>query len=93
MAARPQTLYGIADAPVGLAAWLLDHNDADGQPAAAVVEALQRTSSNTGELTRDEVLDNIRLYWLTNAGSPRRACIGSTRAASSTSRVLAFPSR
>ncbi len=36
MAARPQTLYGIADSPVGLAAWLLDHNDADGQPAAAV---------------------------------------------------------
>ena len=34
---RPQTLYGIADSPVGLAAWLLDHNDADGQPAAAVV--------------------------------------------------------
>jgi pimeloyl-ACP methyl ester carboxylesterase len=66
MAARPQTLYGIADSPVGLAAWLLDHNDADGQPAAAVVEALDRTTSTTGELTRDEVLDNITLYWLTN---------------------------
>jgi pimeloyl-ACP methyl ester carboxylesterase len=68
MAARPQTLYGIADSPVGLAAWLLDHNDADGQPAAAVVAALDRTSSATGELTRDEVLDNITLYWLTNTG-------------------------
>ena len=68
MAARPQTLYGIADSPVGLAAWLLDHNDADGQPAAAVVEALTRTTSATGELTRDEVLDNITLYWLTNTG-------------------------
>jgi pimeloyl-ACP methyl ester carboxylesterase len=68
MAARPQTLYGIADSPVGLAAWLLDHNDADGQPAAAVVEALSRTTSDTGELTRDEVLDNITLYWLTNTG-------------------------
>jgi pimeloyl-ACP methyl ester carboxylesterase len=68
MAARPQTLYGIADSPVGLAAWLLDHNDADGQPAAAVASALQRTSSATGELTRDEVLDNITLYWLTNTG-------------------------
>ena len=66
MAARPQTLYGIADSPVGLAAWLLDHNDADGQPAATVVSALDRTSSATGELTRDEVLDNITLYWLTN---------------------------
>ena len=68
MAARPQTLYGIADSPVGLAAWLLDHNDADGQPAAAVVSALDRTTSDTGELTRDEVLDNITLYWLTNTG-------------------------
>jgi len=68
MAARPQTLYGIADSPVGLAAWLLDHNDADGQPAAAVVSALDRTASATGELTRDEVLDNITLYWLTNTG-------------------------
>jgi pimeloyl-ACP methyl ester carboxylesterase len=68
MAARPQTLYGIADSPVGLAAWLLDHNDADGQPAAAVAAALQRTSSATGELTRDEVLDNITLYWLTTTG-------------------------
>jgi pimeloyl-ACP methyl ester carboxylesterase len=68
MAARPQTLYGIADSPVGLAAWLIDHNDADGQPAAAVVEALERTTSDTGELTRDEVLDNITLYWLTKTG-------------------------
>jgi pimeloyl-ACP methyl ester carboxylesterase len=68
MAARPQTLYGIADSPVGLAAWLLDHNDAGGQPAAAVVTALDRDASDTGELTRDEVLDNITLYWLTNTG-------------------------
>ena len=68
MATRPQTLYGIADSPVGLAAWLLDHNDADGQPAAAVASALNRTTSATGELTRDEILDNITLYWLTNTG-------------------------
>src|SRR5499426_10814 len=61
MASRPQTLYG-------LAAYLLDHGDHDGQPAAAVVSALQRTASATGELTRDEVLDNITLYWLTNTG-------------------------
>jgi pimeloyl-ACP methyl ester carboxylesterase len=68
MAARPQTLYGIADSPVGLAAWLLDHNDADGQPAAGVVSGLDRTASASGELTRDEILDNITLYWLTNTG-------------------------
>jgi pimeloyl-ACP methyl ester carboxylesterase len=68
MASRPQTLYGIADSPIGLASWLLDHNDADGQPAAAVASALNRTTSVTGELTRDEILDNITLYWLTNTG-------------------------
>ena len=68
MAARPQTLYGIVDSPVGLAAWLLDHNDANGQPAAAVVAALDRNTSDVGELTRDEVLDNITLYWLTSTG-------------------------
>jgi len=68
MATRPQTLYGIADSPVGLAAWLLDHGDGDGQPAVGVASALNRTTSATGELTRDEILDNITLYWLTNAG-------------------------
>ncbi|HEY1867841.1 MAG TPA: epoxide hydrolase, partial [Candidatus Cybelea sp.] len=40
MRQRPQTLYGLADSPVGLAAWLLDHGDGDGQPAAAVVSAV-----------------------------------------------------
>jgi pimeloyl-ACP methyl ester carboxylesterase len=68
MAGRPQTLYGLADSPVGLAAYLLDHGDRDGQPAAAVVTALNRITSATGELTRDEILDNITLYWLTNTG-------------------------
>ena len=68
MAARPQTLYGIADSPVGFAAWLLDHDDGGGQPAAAVVAALSRTTSATGELTRDDILDNITLFWLTNTG-------------------------
>jgi len=68
MANRPQTLYGLADSPVGLAAYMLDHGDHDGQPAAAVLSALNRTTSATGELTRDEILDNITLYWLTNTG-------------------------
>lgn len=68
MGSRPQTLYAIADSPVGLAAWLLDHNDAGGQPAAAVASALNRATSATGELTRDEILDNVTLYWLTNTG-------------------------
>ncbi|PGS46081.1 multidrug MFS transporter [Bacillus sp. AFS041924] len=68
MGARPQSLYGIADSPIGLAAWLLDHNDGEGQPAKAIEIGLNRTSSSTGELTRDEILDNITLYWLTNTG-------------------------
>jgi pimeloyl-ACP methyl ester carboxylesterase len=68
MGSRPQTLYAIADSPVGLAAWLLDHGDGDGQPAGGLVSGLNRTASDTGELTRDEFLDNVTLYWLTNTG-------------------------
>jgi pimeloyl-ACP methyl ester carboxylesterase len=60
MALRPQTLYGIADSPVGLAAWILDH-DAASQALIARVFAGQREG-----LTRDDILDNITLYWLTN---------------------------
>jgi pimeloyl-ACP methyl ester carboxylesterase len=66
MASRPQTLYGIADSPVGLAAWLLDHDDAGGQPAAAMTAGLRRTHSTSGELTREEILDNVTLFWVTN---------------------------
>jgi len=63
MGLRPQTLYGLADSPITLAAWMLDHdalsyedisNAFDGHPV--------------GDLTRDEVLDNITLTWLTNTG-------------------------
>jgi pimeloyl-ACP methyl ester carboxylesterase len=71
MGTRPQTLYGIADSPIGLAAWLIDHGDGDAQPAATIIEALRRPSSNgdrSGQLTRDDVLDNITLFWLTNTG-------------------------
>jgi pimeloyl-ACP methyl ester carboxylesterase len=69
MATRPQTLYGLADSPVGLAAWLFDHGDGYGQPAAAITSAvLGRTISGhpAGDLTRDDVLDDFTLYWLTN---------------------------
>ena len=69
MATRPQTLTGIADSPVGLAAWLIDHGDGDDQPAAAISAAMRRPrGSDANELTRDDVLDNITLYWLTNTG-------------------------
>ncbi len=62
MGNRPQTLYGIADSPVGLAAWILDHDWAS-QALMARVFAGQSEG-----LTRDDILDNITLYWLTNTG-------------------------
>src|SRR5690349_14903073 len=70
MATRPQTLYGNADSPVGLAAWLIDHGDGDDQPAATVLAAMRTpTEAQPPErLTRDDVLDNITLYWLTRTG-------------------------
>jgi pimeloyl-ACP methyl ester carboxylesterase len=71
MGTRPQTLYGLADSPVALAAWLLDHGDGYAQPAAAMTSAvLGRTvdGHSAGDLTRDDVLDNITLYWLTDTG-------------------------
>jgi pimeloyl-ACP methyl ester carboxylesterase len=60
MSNRPQTLYGIADSPVGLAAWMLDHD---------IRSYLMITRVFNGEsegLSRDDVLDNVTLYWLTN---------------------------
>ena len=57
---RPQTLYGIADSPVGLAAWMIDHD-------IRSYEMIARAFDGKPEgLTRDDVLDNITLYWLTN---------------------------
>ncbi len=69
MGTRPQTLSGLTDLPAGLAAWLLDHGDGYAQPAASITSALLgRTvdGHSAGELSRDDVLDNITLYWLTN---------------------------
>ena len=60
MGNRPQTLYGIADSPVGLAAWMLDH---DASSYALIARAFD---GQPGGLTRDDVLDNVTLYWLTN---------------------------
>jgi pimeloyl-ACP methyl ester carboxylesterase len=69
MSTRPQTLYGLADSPVGLAAWILDHGDGDAQPAATITSAVLGRTINghpAGDVTRDDVLDDITLYWLTN---------------------------
>jgi pimeloyl-ACP methyl ester carboxylesterase len=60
MANRPETLYGIADSPIGLAGWILDHDTASEALIARVFDG------QTEGLTRDDILDNITLYWLTN---------------------------
>jgi len=62
MGKRPQTLYGIADSPIGLAAWILDHDQKSYQLIARVFDGKPEG------LSRDDVLDNITLYWLTNTG-------------------------
>jgi pimeloyl-ACP methyl ester carboxylesterase len=60
MANRPQTLYGIGDSPVGMAAWMLDHD-------ASSLALMSRVFDGQHEgLTRDDILDNATLYWLTN---------------------------
>src|SRR5258706_690769 len=62
MGSRPQTLVGLADSPVGLAAFLIDHD-------ARSLELISRSFAGKSEgLTRDDVLDNITLFWLTNTG-------------------------
>jgi pimeloyl-ACP methyl ester carboxylesterase len=60
MGLRPQTLYGIADSPIGLAGWILDHDDRSYKLIARVFAGQKEG------LTRDDILDNITLYWVTN---------------------------
>jgi pimeloyl-ACP methyl ester carboxylesterase len=60
MGLRPQTLYGLVDSPIGLAAWILDH-DASSYALIARVFDGQKEG-----LTRDDIIDNITMYWLTN---------------------------
>ncbi len=62
MSKRPQTLYGIEDSPIGLAAWMLDH---DARSYALISRVFAGKSEG---LTRNDILDNITLYWLTNTG-------------------------
>jgi pimeloyl-ACP methyl ester carboxylesterase len=63
MGNRPQTLYGLADSPVALAAWMLDHDAYSYEDIAAAFGG-----EPIGNLTRDEVLDNITMTWVTNTG-------------------------
>jgi pimeloyl-ACP methyl ester carboxylesterase len=62
MGNHPQTLYGIADSPIGLAAWMIDH---DASSYALIARVFDGKSEG---LTRDDILDNVTLYWLTNTG-------------------------
>src|ERR1700751_619748 len=64
---KPKTLYGLADSPADLAAFMLDHGDGTGQPGL-VERVLQGTLDSP--LTRDDILDNVTLYWLTSTGLP-----------------------
>lgn len=63
MATQPQTLYGLTDSPIGLAGWMLNHDYASYEDIAAGIRG-----DPVGNLTPDEVLDNITYYWLTNTG-------------------------
>jgi pimeloyl-ACP methyl ester carboxylesterase len=65
MTTRPQTMYGLADSPADLASFILDHGDGSGQPGLVQQAVLGQPD---GDLTRDDILDNISLYWLTNTG-------------------------
>jgi pimeloyl-ACP methyl ester carboxylesterase len=65
MSARPQTMYGLADSPIDLAAFAIDHGDGTGQPGL-IAKALEGRLDS--DLTKDDILDNITLYWLTNTG-------------------------
>jgi len=60
MSGRPQTLYALEDSPIGLAAWILDHDIKSYEMITRVFDG------KTEGLSRDDILDNITLYWLTN---------------------------
>jgi pimeloyl-ACP methyl ester carboxylesterase len=66
MGTRPQTLYGLADSPIDLAAFMLDHGDGSGQPG--LVQRVLEGRQPDSDLTRDQFLDNVTHYWLTNTG-------------------------
>ena len=70
---RPQSLYGIVDSPIGLAAWMLDHDIKSYEMIARVFDGKPEG------LTRDDILDNVTLYWLTNTAIPSAQLYWDTR--------------
>jgi hypothetical protein len=85
MGLRPQTLYGLGDSPVALAAWMLDHD-------ALSYEHISHAFHGhpVGDLTRDEVLDSITLTWFTNTGVSSGRLSRENSSAFSTSRTFPF---
>ena len=82
MITQPQARYGLADSPVALAAWVLNHDEAS---YFDIADAF--AGHPVGNLTRDEVLDNLTFYWLTNTGISSAGCTGRARTTSSASRT------
>jgi hypothetical protein len=71
MGTRPQAMYGLADSPVALAAWMINHDAASYQDIADAF-----AGHPVGGLNRDEVLDNVTFTWLTNTGVSCPAVLG-----------------
>jgi hypothetical protein len=65
MGTHPQALYGVADSPIGLAAWMIDH---DLWSMEGISRVFDGDPDSRFGLSRDDVLDNITFYWLTNTG-------------------------
>jgi hypothetical protein len=85
MANRPQTLYALTDSPVGPAAWVLDHD-------AWSEELISRVFKGESErLTRDDILDNVTLSWLTNTQFARLVCIRNASLPFLLPRACGFP--
>ena len=85
MANRPQTLYAIEDSPVGLAAWMLDH---DARSYALIARVFD---GQTEGLTRDDILDNVTLYWLTNTAVSSARLYWESKLAFFAPKGVAFP--
>jgi pimeloyl-ACP methyl ester carboxylesterase len=91
MPTRPQTLYGLADSPVDLGAFMLDHGDGSGQPGL-VQQVLEERLERPSDLTRDDILDNITLFWLTNTGVSSARLYWESKLPPSRSRASRSPS-
>ncbi len=86
MSTRPQTMYGLADSPIDLAGFAIDHGDGTGQPGI-----IGQDGRLPGDLTRDDILDNTTLYWLTNTGVSAARLYGENTAAFFDAKDISIP--